>query len=275
MKALISDLYKALVNTINHDGIEHAGYMSFMVLLTLFPFLVFIVALSGFFGASDIGKRGINLLLTNMPSSATEGISSRIEEILNSPPQSLMTLAIIGTIWTSSSFMEGLRTILNRIYEIVSPPSFLWRRFLSIVYFLALSMFLIIVVLILVITPIFISKFDLFNEIIIKIDPFWTYARYLLLLTSLLFIVSMLYFVIPNLKLRYKNVIPGSILTVILWSCSGYLMSVYLSYYNQFNLIYGSLGKVIITLLFFFIVNMIFIYGAEFNYLREKRSFRC
>ena len=95
-------------------------------------------------------------------------------------------------------------------------------------------------------------------------------ARYALIFVSLFLSVCALYYIIPNAKLRFAEVVPGAFLTIILWAISGYLLSTYIVYYNQLNIVYGSLGSIIVTLIFFYIVNMIFIIGAEFNYLMRN-----
>jgi membrane protein len=94
--------------------------------------------------------------------------------------------------------------------------------------------------------------------------------RYSVVLFILFFGASALYYIIPNAKMTFKEVAPGAALTVILWVISGYLLSKYIIYYNQLTIVYGSLGSIILTLLFFYIINMIFIYGAEFNYLLNQ-----
>ena len=139
MKRLICNLSQAIASMIEHDGIEHSGYMSFMILVSIFPFFIFILAFTSFFGASELGEKFIELAVENMPNHSIDSIRSRIHELMNAPPQGLLTLAIFGTIWTSSSFVECLRTILNRVYEIKSPPNYIFRRLLSIGQFLIIS----------------------------------------------------------------------------------------------------------------------------------------
>ena len=258
--------YKAAIDTINHDGVEHAGYMAFLVLVSLFPFIVFFLVFTTAVGASDIGVFFIELAVNSLPENTTEIIRQRIQELLNEPAQRLMTLAIVGTIWTASSFVEGLRTILNKIYLVHSPPAYIFRRLLSILQFLLISIFLFLAMLIFVITPMILEKLPYFNDYLNKISLFWVVLRYFLIYMSLFLCVSALYYMLPNAKISYCDVVPGAILTVILWTLSGHLLSKYIIYYRQLNVIYGSLGSIIITLIFFYIVNMIFIYGAEFNY---------
>ncbi|MCC8461069.1 MAG: YihY/virulence factor BrkB family protein [Candidatus Megaira endosymbiont of Carteria cerasiformis] len=272
MKRVIVNLYQAIVKMIDHDGIEHSGYMSFMVLLSIFPFFVFILAFTGFFGASELGEKFIQLALENMPAQSIDSIRNRIKELMTTPPQGLLTLAIVGSIWTSSSFVECLRTILNRVYQIKSPPNYFLRRMLSIAQFLFISTMISLTMLLLIIIPIGLQKLPSFMRMIEDYKTILNFSRYLLIFLSLFITVCSLYYLIPNVKLKFSEVIPGAFLSVLLWILSGYLLSTYLFYYNQLNIIYGSLGSIIVTLIFFYIVNMIFILGAEFNYLMKHNT---
>lgn len=266
MGELIVSFWKALEKTIAHDGVEHAGYMSFLILLSLFPFIVFFLALTSFLGASELGAGFVDFLISNMPESTTDSIKKNIYAIVKAPPTSLMTLAITGAIWTSSSFVEGLRTILNRVYHVNIPPPYLLRRLMSILQFLIINMVIFFLMFLFVIVPSALSKIPSISIVIDNYILFSNNLRYFLIIGSLFLTVSFLYLVIPNKKIRFKQIIPGTIVTISLWLISGHLLSNYLSYYRQFSLIYGSLGSIIITMIFFYIVSMIFIYGAELNY---------
>jgi membrane protein len=120
--------------------------------------------------------------------------------------------------------------------------------------------------LMLIIIPIGLTKIPAIVEAIAGYEKMLNILRYIFILCSLFLCVSSLYYFIPNAKLRFREVVPGALLTVILWIVSGHLLSTYIVYYNQLSIVYGSLGSIIITLLFFYIINMIFIYGAEFNH---------
>ncbi|MGX6959967.1 MAG: YihY/virulence factor BrkB family protein [Rickettsia endosymbiont of Pentastiridius leporinus] len=270
MKKIFNCLYVALFRMIDHDGVEHSGYMSFMVLLSIFPFLIFLLALTSFLGASELGQNFIQIFLDSMPEQATESIEKRIRELLSAPPQSLMTLAVVGSVWTSSSFVECLRTILNRVYEIKSPPPYIRRRLLSILQFIIISILITFTMFLLVFIPIIVAKLPVILETIQQYKGILNFIRYALILILLFLGASSLYYILPNAKLDFSDVFPGALLTVILWVISGHLLSTYIVYYNQLNLMYGSLGSIIVTLIFFYIINMIFIYGAEFNYLMKN-----
>lgn len=262
----------SIVRTIEHDGVEHAGYMSFMVLFSLFPFLVFFLVMTSLLGASELGQNFMTLLANSLPDNTSLIFKRRIHEMMQVPPQSLMTLAIFGSIWTASSFVEGLRTILNRVYHINSPPPYITRRLMSIVQFLVITFFISVAMFLLVIIPIGLKKIPALERIFDMGGALMEYWRYVLIFLSLLITVSSLYFMIPNAKMKFSATLPGAIYTVILWMICGHFLSKYIIYYNQLSIVYGSLGSIIITMLFFYIINMLFIYGAVFNYLYYKTS---
>lgn len=252
----------SLYDTVRQDGIEHAGYLAFLSLLSLFPFLIFLIAIVGFFGASEVGIRFVHTMIASAPREMAEALNPRIEEIISGPPQSFLTIAIIGVIWTASSSVEGCRTILNRAYRVAFPPPYVWRRFISILEFFIIIFSIVIGILIFVIVPTF------FKEIGAKlyVDFDFFYLRHFAIFLLLTCTTSLLYFALPNAKQHITQTVPGSILAVILWIAVEKLFSFYLSNFHQFNLVYGSLAGMMISLMFFYLISLIFIFGAEFNY---------
>ena len=71
---------------------------------------------------------------------------------------------------------------------------------------------------------------------------------------------------IPNVKQKITKTFPGAILAVFLWFQTQKLFAYYLENFHQFNFIYGGLAGIMIYLMFFYLVNLIFIFGAQFNY---------
>lgn len=294
LKLLGKTLYDALYDTIYHDGIEHAGYIAFLSILSVFPFLVFFLAIASFFGTTEIGTHFIGSIMHNtiIPSHVMEALEPRITEIISGPPQGLLTLSIIGAIWTASSMVEGLRTILNRAYRVHTPPTYIFRRLLSIGQFLMLTVIMILVTFFLVIAPNLWQKLqfvlspelwsqinrliislteDQTNSLLTSYEPskyveLWHMLRYVMTTVILFLVVCISYGVIPNITQRWRNVAPGALLVIFLWGISAMLFSEYLSNFRQVHIIYGSLGGTIAALLFFYISAMIYIFGAEFNY---------
>ena len=264
MQKYLHSFYHALIRTIYSDGIEHAGYMSFMVILSFFPFLVFFLSLTYALGAYNIGQDFLDVMIETTPEYAIEAISVWLDELKRAPPRGIMNLAIIGAIWTASSFVECLRTILNKIFDVRSPPSYIARRLLSILQFVILCLCIWVVMIIFILLP-NIAKYLNLNELGYK-AYIWGYYKNLYFSSSLFLCVLGFYTFIPNARLKTFSMIPGAILTTSLWQLCGSFLSYYILYYQQLNFVYGSLGNIIITLMFIYVVNFLFIVGAAFNY---------
>ena len=172
----------------------------------------------------------------------------------------MLTIAFIGILWTASSAIEGIRTILNRAYRIDSPPAYIWRRLMSIVQFILFVLVIITLTTAFVTFSIF-SIFDIFH-----IDTNWIYLKKILITLVSIKMITFIYYIIPNARQKVKNTLPGALICVILFWLILQLFVLYLQNFNQFNLLYGSLAGIIATLMFFFLVGLAFITGAEFNY---------
>ncbi|MCI5049246.1 MAG: YihY/virulence factor BrkB family protein [Rickettsiales bacterium] len=269
LKKALHIIYKAGDNLVDNDGIEMAGYLTFLSLLALFPFMVLIVATAGFIGQGEVGTRFIELLITNLPTEAVQAIRPRVEEIMSGPPQALLTISILGAIWTSSSAVEGMRTVLNRAYQVSNPPTYILRRMMSILQLILFTVVVIIVMSVMVLSPVVIEWVEwlLGRPLPANIASIWNQYFFYIGGVAMFFIVANLYYFLPNIKQNLLAVIPGAIIVVFLWVGGAGLFSLYIQNVDQVNIIYGSLGGFIATMLFFFIMNVIFIYGAEFNHM--------
>ncbi len=256
----------AVIDVIRHDGIEHAGYLAFLMLLSLFPFLIFLISIVGFFGASEFGSTAIHNILNAAPKEMVEGLLPRIDEIISGPPQSFLTIAIIGVIWTASSSVEGCRTVLNRAYRVAFPPPYILRRLISIAEFFVIVFFIIAGIVIFVVAPTFLKEAEANFAFKFNIDYDFFYIRQIVIFILLAFATSLLYYALPNAKQKITQTLPGSILATLLWIGLEKSFEFYLANFHQFSLVYGSLAGIIISLMFFYLISLVFILGAEFNY---------
>lgn len=259
-------LRKSLIDTIRHDGIEHAGYLAFLSILSFFPSLIFLISVIGLFGASEIGRNFLQQFIAKMPSEMSAGLAPRINEIIFGPENSFLTIAIIGVIWTASSSVEGCRTILNRAYRVEFPPPYLWRRLVSIFEFFVIIFAIITGIFIFVVVPSLMQVLENRFHIRLAIDYDFFYLRQILTFLLLTIATSLLYFALPNVKQKITRTIPGSILAVFFWIMLVKIFSLYLSNFHQVNFIYGSIAGIIVSLMFFYLISLVFILGAEFNY---------
>ncbi len=267
-------LYGAGHNLVMHDGIEMAGYLTFLTLLSLFPFLVLVVAVFGFIGQGPAGANFIHFLFEHLPADVMRSLSPRIDEITSGPPQGLLTVAIVGALWTSSSAVEGIRTVLNRAYQVNEPPHFFLRRMVSIAQILIFTVLIILTMLVLVLAPVGLKWFMHFTGVLVPLPIERLFTNdFVFIGAAVLFAgVASLYHVLPNVTQTWRAVLPGAALVVVLWIVGSAGVGFYLKNLSTVNVIYGSLSSLIATLIFFFIMNIIFIYGAEFNHVLFEKD---
>jgi len=261
-------LYRAGDNLVENHGLEVAGYLTFLSLLALFPYLVLMISAAGLVGQGEVGRQFIDMVLSSLPHDAVATLLPRIEEITSGPPQKLLTLSILGAIWTSSSAVEALRGVLNRAYCVSRPRPYLWRRLMSIGQVFILTFSLLAVMLVAVLAPIGMNYLTQYTGIAITSEDshfLTTFFKYFAI--SMLFgVIATFYYVLPSIKQSFFAVAPGAMLVVVLWVSAAALVSFYLNHLSNVSLIYGSLSGFIGTLIFFYVMNVIFIYGAEFNH---------
>ena len=103
-------------------GAENAGHLAFLLLLSMFPFLFFFTAIAGYFGSIvdessyNITKKLASVFTENVPENIIQGIMPYIEEILQGPNQGILTFAIFGAVWTASSVVVGIKSVINTAY---------------------------------------------------------------------------------------------------------------------------------------------------------------
>ncbi len=270
LKRLGRVFYNSGYYTVMHDGIEHAGYLAFLALLSLFPFLVFVFSIAGALGRQEIGSNFIDEIRNFLPHDVFYTLEPRIDEILTGPPQGLLTLAVIGIIWTSSSIVEGIRTILNRAYRVDNPPKYIFRRLMSMLEIIILTFIVIVAMFFLTFAPNLWDFLQYQLSFSFELDPIFTSLRIYISSAAIFIAVSVSYWVLPNIKQSWINVVPGALVVLVLWLTSAYIFAEYINHYRQLNIVYGSLANLIVTLIFFYVLAVIYIFGAEFNYFFER-----
>ncbi len=257
-----------MLHLVADDGIVQAGYLTFLGLVALFPFLVLLGAAAGAIGESELGNRFIELLMHHLPREAVDSLNPRIDEMRTGPSPGLLTFSIVSALWTASSAVDGVRTALNRAHEVATPPTYLWRRMISILQVLLLAAVIMLVMGVLLLAPFVIELFSHSTGLPPRpeVQSFFRHDFIYIGGVLLFLAVASIYYWVPNAQHRVRAVMPGALLVVVLWVAGAWGVSFYFNHITNMNLIYGSLSSFITTLIFLFVMNLIFIYGAEFNH---------
>jgi membrane protein len=253
------------VHFANDNSLIFAGYIAYTTLFAIFPFIIFLTTVAGVLGQGEAAARFIDYLLQGLPPEVASTLEPAIREITGRPRTGLMTVSFVVALWVASSGIEALRTALNEAYNTEQAPT-IWRARLQSLGLTVLFAFGIVLAMVAIIAGPFIWAV---LQWLLVVPPIygWLYgiSRYVFGLIVLYAIIAMLYFVLPNRSLRKRDVLPGAAVSVVLWAIAASLFSAYLANLARYSLTYGSLGGIVITLLFFYVSACIFIFGAEIN----------
>ncbi len=253
---------RATQRFLDHDGFALSGYIAFAGILSLFPFLVFLFAVFGFFGVTEAGTYLAAFIFENIPESVAETIEIPLAGVFQDTYGSLLTISMLGALWTAGAGLEGVRTGLNRAYGSPRQRPY-WRRRSQGTFLIV--MFAGTMTLALLFAPYawVLAMEALGNGEDIALP--WTAIRYGASAIVFLVATSILYYWLPYQRPTWRSVLPGAGFVLVGSLAFSWLFGLFLSQFGTYEAVYGSLGGVILSLLFFYYLGAIFIFGAEIN----------
>lgn len=263
---------KAVNAFIDDDGYLVAGHLSFTAFLSLFPFVIFVAALAGLLGSQETAAVATDYMFRFMPNDVAEVLAPPIKEVITTRSGGLLTLGIVGTIWTASGGIEAIRLSLNRAYNATEDRPFWWRRLQSAALVVGAGFAVFSLAITVILGPVLWDVADSVFRIPDALRPVWIILRYGISLILLVGGLIILHRWLPDRTMSVGFVLPGVVLTAVLWLVGGTAFSIYLGTIAQYSVVYGSLGGVIIALLFFYISGAIFVLGAEFNAVKAREE---
>jgi membrane protein len=256
------------------EGLELSGYIAFTAFFSLFPFLIFLAALAGFLGDRETADDFNAAMFDFMPPDVAETLAPAVREVIGSRQGGLLTIGILTTLWFASNGIEALRTGLNRAYG-VSEERAMWRlRMQSVAVVIAGGFIIFFLSLAVLLGPLIWRVLGPAIDDVLATELVFVSVRYLVATFLLWGALMLLHRWLPNTKQAYSRVLPGVCVSTVLWLVVASLFSWYIGHLADYSAFYGSLGGVAITLFFFYISAIIFIFGAELNAVWRERTGR-
>lgn len=246
-------------------GFELAGYIAFTALFAIFPFLIFLAALASFLGEGETANTFIDGMFDFMPDDVAATLAPAVREVLEGRQGGLMTFGILVTLYYTSNAVEAMRSSLNRAYAVPDTRPIWYTRLQSLGFVVVGGLVVFLLSLSVILGPAIWTFLDRFMFLSANERVVYTIGRYVLAITLLLGSLLAMHLWLPNLRQEVRLVLPGVVLTVVLWLLGASLFSLYLGIAADYSATYGSLGGVVITLFFFYLTAVIFVFGAEFN----------
>jgi membrane protein len=267
-------LYKTVVSFVSNEGIELSGYIAYNILLSLFPFMIFLAALTRLLDHSGNLLNATSLLYRFAPDELLKIMQPIIDDVLKTNQDGgIVTLGIITAVWASSTGIEALRVGLNRAYQLGEHRSLIHRRLQSVAMVVLASLTMMVLSLAIVIGPLLIELAKRVVTLGNAYDLAWNVTRYLLAFVTVVASLAVFYRYLPDHKTYpdYRSSLPGALFATVLWLLLATAFSVYLtSRGSNYSLTYGSLAGAIILILFFHLSAMIVFLGGELNAMLMK-----
>jgi len=256
---------KMILRYKHHNISALASQMAFDLVFAFFPFLIFLLTIVGFINVNP--KDVLVLLETLMPSELYNSVSTLVLQLLQTRNSNLLSFSLIFTLYTASRGFRAIMYGLNEAYEEKETRNFIKVIVISIISMIGVSLVIVFLLFFLVfgemISTAFINWFALDHRIIRYIEL----IRYPVGLFGMIFIFSALYYYIPCKKIKWFEALPGAIFTSLLWTILSMLFAYYVNNYGNYSAVYGSIGAIIVLMLWLQITSTTILLGGELNAL--------
>ncbi|MDY3903032.1 YihY/virulence factor BrkB family protein [Peptoniphilus sp.] len=259
---------KLIYRIINHDTFSYGGSLSYFLVLSIFPFLISLINAINFSGI--LNPDYIFSLIKVLPTDIQNIVSNFLIEIQNSSSGSFFTISFVVGLFTASTAVFKLINIINLSYGFAEKRGFIKLRLLALFFTIAL----IIMFFLLIFTQIFgeIIYVNVMNYLGIKnefFDKMWRIAKNAIPILYMLITFVLLYKFSPSKSsenmVTFKGVLPGAIFSTIGVIIASIVFGFYVTNFGKYSITYGSLGGIIIFLVWLYLLSIIILIGAEIN----------
>jgi membrane protein len=263
--SLLALFGKALKRLFADEAIPLAGNIAFRTIFSVFPFLIFVTSLSGFFGSADLARRVVEFMLGVAPEALVKPFSNEVYSILTVPRAGLLSLAVLLTIWSAMGGVDSIRVCLNRAYDVKETRPLWFLYVLNVIFVIGAAILMLVVAMLLVVLPAITQFFG--EHVPDSMKSFMTLDswRYPLAFLLLIFGLTVAHRFLPAQRLRRRDVLPGIFITVVVWVLLTELFSWYLRNFNSFASTYASLSGIFATMFFIYQAALALIFGGEMN----------
>lgn len=265
----IIEYSKRLVKGIGDaDVLGLAAQLSYFFLLSLFPFLLFVVTLVGYLPLNEISV--VDFISDYMPTEIASFINTNVSQLLSQQNGGLLSISIVGTLWSASNGLNAITKALNKAYRVEDTRFFLISRLIAV----AMTIAMVLVIIISLLLPIFGEMIGIYLFSFVGLSdefvPIWNSLRWVVSSAAIFLVLLALYIFIPNVKVRLREVLWGALFATIGWQLISLAFSYYVNTLGNYSATYGSLGTVIILMIWFYISGIIIITGGVINAVNKK-----
>jgi membrane protein len=266
---------KRTVQEFREDKLNHwAAALTFYAVLSLFPALLVMVSFVGLVADPVRVTKVLTDTVTQLgPSTAAKTFQGPIEGITNNRGAAgiVFVISILAALWSASGYVSAFSDACNTIYEVEEGRPFLKRKPIQLLVTFVVILLAAFVAVALVLSGPIVGALGSSLGISDTALTAWRYAKWPAMLGLLLLILGILYYTGPNARVSgIRWVTGGALVALVTWIVASLVFALYVSNFGSYNKTYGTLGGVVVFLLWLWITNMAILLGAEFNSETER-----
>jgi len=249
------------------DGWAIASHIALSALMALFPFLIVLTSLAGFFGSKELADQAAVLMLQVWPKQVADSLAGQIHDVLTTTRGDALTIGAMLAVYFASNGVESLRVGLNRAYSVIEPRRWYWLRLESIGYTLVAAFSSLAMAFLIVLGPLMLEAARRHIPLVVESNEhFVTVSRYGITITALIVALFVVHAWLPAGRRGFLQILPGIVFTLVASLVSGVVFGQYLARFaNNYVTMYAGLASVIIALVFLYFIAAIFVFGGELN----------
>lgn len=248
-----------------HEVTAFSAQMAYFLFMSIFPALIFLIGLLGKFSIEY--RWDISGYINLIPRQASFIIQEYIKNLIIVEGQALFSISGLFMLFSASRGINALMRSLNRAFGIKEDRGPIKVKLLAIFYTVMLMVSIVIALVIPNLGYDFfmsLSEYIEIPKVFVEMSTFLGWGLYLILINL---VIGSLYVFLPNKKIRYVEVVPGTIVAIIGWSIISKAFSFFIANFSNISLIYGSLTAVIILMIWLYLSSTILMIGGEINSL--------
>lgn len=246
-----------------HSIAQTGGQLAYFFVLSIFPYIMFVNAL---IGVLHIPEESVYEWLTPfLPIQIVNIIAFYLSYLQQMPVSNLLWFGLVIGLFSASAAVNSLIDAINKAYRIRKQRSFIHNILLSVSFMLLLGISIPITIILMTLGREFMGWLNV--KLGFEFIPVWLWnlLRLSVVLLILLSVVALIYYVIPNKKLHFVSILPGTVLSVICWFILTFFFSIYVQHSTRLSIIYGSISAIIILMMWLYFIGIILLLGAELN----------
>ncbi|MQA30426.1 MAG: YihY family inner membrane protein [Luteitalea sp.] len=249
-----------------------AAQLAYYFFLALFPALLFLVALISFLPFQDLMDTITAMLGRVAPGDVMSILRDQIGKIAEKDNSGLLTLGMLGTIWSTSSGVTAIIDSLNQAYDIQEGRPWWKVRLTALGLTVALAGFIVASTILVLVGPTLAEKVAEWFHLGAAFTWTWKIAQWPVVLGLVSMAIALMFYYAPDAEQRFIWITPGSILAAVLWLVTSLAFRFYVTNFAAYNATYGTIGGVIVLMLWLYVSSLAILVGAELNAEIEHAS---